>query len=72
MVVYISYIRSLLVLRSANNAVAFTLPVFAAVLSFVAYILSGHSLDPAVIFSSLTLFQLLRLPLMFFRKYCAM
>ncbi|KAL5494990.1 hypothetical protein ACEPAI_452 [Sanghuangporus weigelae] len=62
----IYYIRSLLILRSANNAVAFTLPVFASVLSFVAYSLSGHSLDPAVIFSSLTLFQLLRLPLMFF------
>lgn len=62
----VNYIRSLLVLRSANNAVAFTLPVFAAVLSFVAYSLSGHPMDPAVIFSSLTLFQLLRLPLMFF------
>ncbi|CAL1716557.1 unnamed protein product [Somion occarium] len=60
----IKYIRSLLMLRSANNAVAVSLPVLASVLSFVAYSLSGHSLDPANIFSSLTLFQLLRLPLM--------
>ncbi|TDL28197.1 ABC transporter [Rickenella mellea] len=61
----ISYVRSLLLLRSANNAVAFSLPVLAAVLSFVAYSLSGHKLEAAVIFTSLTLFQLLRLPLMF-------
>ncbi|KAI5124178.1 hypothetical protein M0805_000983 [Coniferiporia weirii] len=60
------YVRSLLILRSAINAVAFTLPIFAAVLSFVVYSLSGHSMDPAIIFSSFTLFQLLRMPLMFF------
>lgn len=62
------YVRSLLILRSANNAVAFAMPVLAAVLSFVTYSLTGHSLDPAIIFTSLTLFQLLRLPLMFLRK----
>ncbi|KAJ8520164.1 hypothetical protein ONZ45_g2986 [Pleurotus djamor] len=60
-----AYIRSLLLIRSANNAVAMSLPVLASVLSFVTYSLTGHSLDPAVIFSSLTLFNLLRLPLMF-------
>ena len=64
-----SYIRNLLILRSGNNAVAFLLPVLASVLAFVAYSLSGHSLDPAVIFTSLTLFQLLRLPLMFLRAW---
>lgn len=58
------YIRTLLVIRAANNAVAMALPVLASVLSFVAYSLSGHTLDPARIFASLTLFQLLRLPLM--------
>lgn len=63
-----SYVRSLLLIRSANNAVAFSLPVLAAVLSFIAYSLSGHKLEPAVIFTSLTLFQLLRLPLMFLRE----
>ncbi|CAE7132182.1 unnamed protein product, partial [Rhizoctonia solani] len=58
-------IRSLLLIRSANNAVAFSLPVLASVISFVSYSLSGHTLDPAVIFASLTLFQMLRMPLMF-------
>ncbi|EJD45804.1 ABC transporter [Auricularia subglabra TFB-10046 SS5] len=61
----IGYIRELLILRSINNAVAFSLPVFAAVIAFLAYSLTGHELDPAVIFASLTLFNLLRMPLMF-------
>ncbi|PSR72964.1 hypothetical protein PHLCEN_2v11201 [Hermanssonia centrifuga] len=61
----IQYIRSLLMIRSANNAVAISLPALASVLSFVVYSLSGHSLNAANIFASLTLFQLLRLPLMF-------
>jgi hypothetical protein len=61
-------VRKLLLLRAANNAIAFSLPVLASVLSFVAYSLSGHSIDPAIIFTSLTLFQILRLPLMFLRK----
>lgn len=56
-------------IRSANNAIALALPTMASVLSFVVYSLSGHSLDPANIFASLTLFQLLRLPLMFLRTF---
>ncbi|KZV93776.1 ABC transporter [Exidia glandulosa HHB12029] len=59
------YIRELLILRSINNAVAFSMPVFAAVVAFLTYSLTGHDLDPAIIFSSLSLFNLLRLPLMF-------
>ncbi|KAJ7056631.1 ABC transporter [Mycena amicta] len=59
------YIRSLLLLRSSLNAVAMTMPALASVLSFVTYALTGHTLEPAVIFASLTLFNLLRLPLMF-------
>ncbi|KIJ46424.1 hypothetical protein M422DRAFT_165131 [Sphaerobolus stellatus SS14] len=58
-------IRSLLIIRAANNAAASSLPTLAAVLSFVVYSLTGHPIEAAVIFSSLTLFQLLRLPLMF-------
>lgn len=34
-------IRNLLLIRSANNSVAFTLPVLAAVLSFITYGLMG-------------------------------
>ncbi|KAH9902793.1 P-loop containing nucleoside triphosphate hydrolase protein [Cubamyces lactineus] len=60
-----SYIRSLLVIRSANNAVAISLPALASVLAFVVYSATGHSLNAADIFSSLTLFNLLRMPLMF-------
>jgi ABC-type multidrug transport system fused ATPase/permease subunit len=56
-------------IRAANNAVAMSLPAMAAVLSFVAYSLSGHALDPATVFSSLALFNLLRLPLMVLRMH---
>ena len=62
------YIRSLLIIRSANNAIAVSLPALASVIAFVVYSATGHSLNPANIFSSLTLFQLLRMPLMFLRK----
>lgn len=65
------YIRTLLMIRAGNNAVAISLPVLASVLSFVVYSLSGHSLDAANIFASLTLFTLLRLPLMFLREFAA-
>ncbi|KAI0360140.1 P-loop containing nucleoside triphosphate hydrolase protein [Trametes cingulata] len=60
-----SYIRSLLIIRSANNAVAISLPALASVLAFVVYSVTGHSLNAADVFSSLTLFNLLRMPLMF-------
>ncbi|KAF8199630.1 ATP-binding cassette transporter YOR1 [Pholiota molesta] len=59
------YIRSLLLIRAANNAVAMSMPVLASVLAFITYSLTGHTLEPGVIFTSLTLFTLLRLPLMF-------
>ncbi|PPQ68225.1 hypothetical protein CVT26_005758 [Gymnopilus dilepis] len=59
------YIRSLLLIRAANNAVAMSMPVLASVLAFITYGATGHTLEPGVIFTSLTLFTLLRLPLMF-------
>ena len=62
------YIRSLLLIRSANNAIAMSMPAIASVLAFVTYSASGHQLQPASIFSSLALFNLLRLPLLFLRK----
>ncbi|KAF5392368.1 hypothetical protein D9757_001460 [Collybiopsis confluens] len=58
------YIRSLLVIRAANTALAMSLPTLASVLAFITYSLSGHELNPADIFASLTLFNLLRMPLM--------
>lgn len=58
-------IRKILIIRSANIALAFSLPILAAVLAFVVYNLTGHDLNPAIVFPALTLFQLLRMPLMF-------
>ncbi|KAF8840168.1 hypothetical protein BDN67DRAFT_1011682 [Paxillus ammoniavirescens] len=60
-----AYIRSLLISRAAPNALAISLPALASVLAFVTYSLTGHPLDAANVFSSLTLFQLIRMPLMF-------
>ncbi|KAL0070194.1 hypothetical protein AAF712_002684 [Marasmius tenuissimus] len=59
------FLRSRLMFRSINNALGFALPTLSAVLSFIVYALTGHSLEPSVIFSSLSLFNLLRTPLTF-------
>ncbi|KAL9597789.1 MAG: hypothetical protein Q9219_004916 [cf. Caloplaca sp. 3 TL-2023] len=56
-------IQILLAIRNAINAVSMSLPIFASMLSFITYSLSQHILDPAPIFSSLALFNSLRLPL---------
>lgn len=58
-------VQAMLIYRSGINAVAISIPVFATILSFVTYSLTGNALNPAVVFSSLTLFNLLRMPLMF-------
>jgi ATP-binding cassette, subfamily C (CFTR/MRP), member 1 len=59
----IKAIQVLLAIRNGINAVSMTLPVFASMLAFITYSLSDHSLDPARIFSSLALFNSLRMPL---------
>ncbi|MCJ1431749.1 hypothetical protein MMC27_001104 [Xylographa pallens] len=56
-------IQVLLAIRNAINAVGMSLPIFASMLSFITYSLSNHVLDPAPIFSSLALFNSLRMPL---------
>ena len=56
-------IQVLLAIRNAINACSMALPIFASMLSFITYSLSNHVLDPAPIFSSLALFNSLRLPL---------
>lgn len=53
-------IRKLLILRSVNQALSFSLPTLAAVVSFIIYKAVGNTLNPADIFTALTLFQLLR------------
>lgn len=59
----ISSIQVLLAIRNAINAVSMSLPIFASMLSFITYSLTDHGLDPAKIFSSLALFNGLRIPL---------
>ncbi|KAF9490797.1 ABC protein [Pleurotus eryngii] len=50
---------------SANIAFAYSTPVLAATLAFLTYTLTTDGFDVAVIFASLSLFQLLRQPMMF-------
>jgi ABC-type multidrug transport system fused ATPase/permease subunit len=58
-------IQILLSIRNGILAVGMSMPVFASMLSFITYSLSNHVLNPAPIFSSLALFNSLRLPLNF-------
>lgn len=56
-------IQFILAIRNAINAVSMSLPVFASMLAFITYSLTNHDLDAAKIFSSLALFNSMRLPL---------
>ncbi|KAL4933213.1 ATP-binding cassette transporter YOR1 [Aspergillus undulatus] len=56
-------VQTLLAIRNAILCVSMAIPVFASMLAFITYALSNHSLDPAPIFSSLALFNSLRMPL---------
>ncbi|KAG2137199.1 ABC protein [Suillus cothurnatus] len=58
-------VRWILHTNSANLAFASSVPVLAATLAFVTYTLTAHDFDAAIIFSSLSLFQLLRQPMFF-------
>ncbi|PGH12895.1 hypothetical protein AJ79_03995 [Helicocarpus griseus UAMH5409] len=56
-------IQVVLSIRNAILCVSMALPVFASMLAFITYSLSNHALSPAPIFSSLALFNALRMPL---------
>jgi ABC-type multidrug transport system fused ATPase/permease subunit len=56
-------IQILLAIRNVINAVSMSLPIFASMLAFITYSLTNHNLNPAYVFSSLALFNSLRLPL---------
>ncbi|KAF2665970.1 ABC multidrug transporter-like protein [Microthyrium microscopicum] len=58
-------IQKLLATRNAINAVSMSVPVFASMIAFIVYSVSNHELNPAPIFSSLALFNGLRMPLNF-------
>ncbi|RHZ55383.1 hypothetical protein CDV55_103099 [Aspergillus turcosus] len=59
----IGSIRRLLYVRHAVVVCMVSLPTFASLLSFVTYALTDHGMSPALIFSSLALFNVLRMPL---------
>jgi ABC-type multidrug transport system fused ATPase/permease subunit len=56
-------IQILLAIRNALNAVSMSLPIFASMLSFICYSLTHNGLTAAEVFSSLALFNGLRIPL---------
>ncbi|KAK9452581.1 ABC multidrug transporter-like protein [Dipodascopsis uninucleata] len=60
----IKIVRLMLILRSGIFALAITVPVFASMISFIVLSVTGHNMDPAKVFASLSLFNLLRIPLM--------
>lgn len=56
-------IQILLAIRNAIMAVSMSLPIFASMLAFITYSLTDNALNPANIFSSLALFNAMRMPL---------
>ncbi len=56
-------IQVLLAIRNGINAVSMSLPIFASMLAFITYSLTDNGLNAANIFSSLALFNALRMPL---------
>jgi ABC-type multidrug transport system fused ATPase/permease subunit len=59
----ISAIQVVLSIRNAVMAIGVSLPIFASMLAFITYSLTDHALAPAQVFSSLALFNGLRMPL---------
>ncbi|KAL5489922.1 hypothetical protein ACEPAI_4754 [Sanghuangporus weigelae] len=62
----IAKIRRITYARSFLFSIVTIIPIAASVLSFITYALSGHALDPAIIFSSLQFLNIIRAPLIFF------
>ncbi|QRV93840.1 ABC transporter transmembrane region [Ceratobasidium sp. AG-Ba] len=58
-------IRKNALYRATVISVVTFIPILAATLSFITYALSGHELNAAIIFSSLQLFNIIRMPLVF-------
>jgi ABC-type multidrug transport system fused ATPase/permease subunit len=56
-------IQYLLALRNLINAVSMAMPLFASMIAFICYSLTQKDMPPAQIFSSLALFNTLRIPL---------
>ncbi|CCO27199.1 Multidrug resistance-associated protein 1 AltName: Full=ATP-binding cassette sub-family C member 1 [Rhizoctonia solani AG-1 IB] len=58
-------IRKIALYRATIISTITFIPILAATLSFITYALSGHDLNAAIIFSSLQLFNIIRMPLVF-------
>ncbi|VVT56873.1 uncharacterized protein SAPINGB_P005360 [Magnusiomyces paraingens] len=61
-----SLVIRMLALRNLTNALSMAVPVIAGLLSFIVLSTTGGHLNPSRVFSSITTFNILRLPLMFF------
>ncbi|EED18119.1 oligomycin resistance ATP-dependent permease yor1, putative [Talaromyces stipitatus ATCC 10500] len=57
-------VQVMFMIRNLLTAIGTSVPMFASMLAFITYSLTNHSLVPASIFSSLSLFNGLRLPAM--------
>ncbi|GAA6028671.1 hypothetical protein JCM8097_007340 [Rhodosporidiobolus ruineniae] len=57
-------LRKLLAIRAAVQSMAMTIPVLASVIVFAIYSVTGHTQDPAEIWTAMSLLNLLRFPLM--------
>ncbi|KAF8884421.1 ATP-dependent bile acid permease [Gymnopilus junonius] len=62
----IAAVRKAAVARAFLLAMVTFIPVLSSILSFITYALSGHTLNVAIIFSSLQLFNIIRAPLIYF------
>ncbi|KAH8702381.1 putative oligomycin resistance ATP-dependent permease yor1 [Talaromyces proteolyticus] len=62
----IRFVQILYAMKNGMTAIGTSIPMFASMLGFITFSLTNHPLSPAPVFSSLTLFNQLRLPLMLF------
>ncbi|KAJ7284355.1 multidrug resistance-associated ABC transporter [Mycena rebaudengoi] len=62
----IATVRNMGIARSFLMALVTFIPILASILSFITYALSGHELNITIIFSSLQLFNIIRVPLVLF------
>ncbi|KZO98301.1 multidrug resistance-associated ABC transporter [Calocera viscosa TUFC12733] len=58
-------IRTMALSRAFMASVVAFIPIAASILSFITYALSNHPLEPAIIFSSLQYFNIIRAPLIY-------
>lgn len=57
-------IHKLLIIRALNLAMAISVPLLSSILVFITYSATGHTQSPAVIWTSISLLNLLRMPMM--------